>query len=186
VTSQQFALAVLPVLLAITVHEVAHAWAAKLLGDSTAQRLGRLTLNPLKHVDLVGTVLAPAASFIALPFVFGWAKPVPVTCEDKYDAAIVAAAGPLANLLMAFGWAGVVALSPWELLHYAGAVGVNVNLSLTALNLLPIPPLDGGRIAAALLPDHFSWRLNRIEPYGFFILLALLATGALNFVGVYR
>lgn len=197
---QFIAVAALPLLFAITVHEVAHGWVAKYLGDPTAQRLGRLTLNPIKHIDPVGTVLVPAVllilgSLTGRPFVFGWAKPVPVTWENlrhpKRDMAIVAVAGPLSNLLMAILWGLVVKLSAslppgadWAALPlaYMGGFGIIINAVLMVLNLLPLPPLDGGRVAVGLLPGPLAWQLARVEPYGFFILLALLATNVLGLI----
>lgn len=190
---QFIAIAVLPLLFAITVHEFAHGWVAKHFGDPTAQRLGRLTLNPIKHIDPVGTILVPGVLLVLGGFIFGWAKPVPVTWENlrnpKRDMAIVAAAGPAANLIMAVLW-GVVAkigtVLP-ESLHWAawpmfymGQFGIVINLVLTVLNLLPLPPLDGGRVAVGLLPGRLAWSLSRVEPYGFFVLIALLATGVLS------
>jgi Zn-dependent protease len=190
---QRFSIWVLPVLFAITVHEVAHGWVAKKLGDPTAQRLGRLTLNPIKHIDPVGTVLVPGLLLLLGGFVFGWAKPVPVTWENlrhpKRDMAIVAAAGPGANLIMAMLWAIVARLSlllpetaHWASvpLLYMGFAGIGINVVLMVLNLLPLPPLDGGRVAAGLLPGPWAYQLSRIEPYGFMILLVLLASGVLG------
>jgi len=190
---QLFAVWVLPVLFAITVHEVAHGWVAKRLGDPTAERLGRLTLNPIKHIDPVGTVLVPALLLVLGGFMFGWAKPVPVTWENlrnpKRDMAIVAAAGPAANFLMAIGWAllavgGTLFPAEWSgaavPLFYMGQAGISINIVLMVLNLLPLPPLDGGRVAVGLLPGPLAWQLSRVEPYGFFILLGLLATGLLG------
>ncbi|BAU47765.1 peptidase M50 [Sulfurifustis variabilis] len=184
---QFIAVAVLPLLFAITVHEAAHGWAAKRLGDPTAQRLGRLTLNPIKHIDPFGTVLVPGLLLLFGGFIFGWAKPVPVTWENlrqpKRDMALVAAAGPGANLLMALLWALVAkagALLPDTLywagtpMQYMGQFGILINAVLMVLNLLPLPPLDGGRVAVGLLPGRYAWQLSRVEPYGFFILLALL------------
>ncbi len=198
---QQIAAAILPILFAITVHEVAHGWVAKHLGDPTAQRLGRLTLNPIKHIDPVGTVLIPGMLLIfgaiggRIPFIFGWAKPVPVTWENlrhpKRDMAIVAAAGPMANLLMAILWALVQkianflpASAAWVAvpMAYMGDWGVGINIVLMVINLLPLPPLDGGRVAVGLLPGPLAWQLSRVEPYGFFILLALVATGTLSII----
>ncbi len=189
---QFIAVAALPLLFAITVHEVAHGWIAKQFGDPTAQRLGRLTLNPLKHIDPIGTVVVPIVLLLLGGFIFGWAKPVPVTWENlrhpKRDMAIVAAAGPGANLVMALFWA-VIARIGVELgavswaglpMQYMGQFGVEINVVLMILNLIPIPPLDGGRVAVGLLPGPWAWQLARIEPFGFFILLALLATHVLG------
>jgi len=190
---QRFAVAVLPVLFAITVHEVAHGWAAMKLGDKTAQMLGRLTLNPVKHIDPVGTILVPGLMLLFGGFIFGWAKPVPVTWQNlhnpKRDMALVAIAGPLSNLIMALIWAIVMKISlvlPVELsmlvqpLLYMGGIGITINLILLVLNLVPIPPLDGSRIVSSLLPGKWSWQYNRIENYGLFILMALLFTGVLQ------
>ena len=190
---QFIAVAALPLLFAITVHEVAHGWAAKRLGDPTAQRLGRLTLNPIKHIDPFGTILVPGLLLLLGGFIFGWAKPVPVTWENlrhpKRDMALVAAAGPGANLVMALMWALIAKLGSllpdtmtWAALPmvYMGQFGIVINVVLMVLNLLPLPPLDGGRVAVGLLPNRAGWQLAQIEPYGFFILLALLATGVLS------
>jgi Zn-dependent protease len=190
---QLIAVWVLPVLFAITVHEVAHGWVAKQLGDPTAQRLGRLTLNPLKHIDPVGTILVPGLLLVIGGFMFGWAKPVPVTWENlrhpKRDMAIVAIAGPASNFVMAIIWALIAKLGsllPETLqflglpMAYMGIAGISINIALMVLNLLPLPPLDGGRVVAGLLPGPWAWQFNRIEPFGFFILLALLATGLLG------
>lgn len=187
--------AALPVLFAITVHEVAHGWVAKQLGDSTAQRLGRLTLNPIKHIDPIGTVVVPVLMLMVGGFIFGWAKPVPVTYENlrrpKRDMAIVAAAGPGANLVMALMWALIAKLGTlmpeslsWAAtpLIYMGKIGVAINAVLMVLNLLPLPPLDGGRVAVGMLPNRIGWQLARVEPFGFFVLLALLATGLLSMI----
>jgi len=193
---QLVAVLLIPVLFAIIVHEVAHGWVAKYLGDPTAERLGRLTLNPIKHVDPIGTILVPALLvLLRTGFVFGWAKPVPVTWENlrhpKRDMAIVAAAGPASNLIMAIGWGLVVKLSLLlpagadaisEPLKYMGLGGILANVLLMVFNLLPLPPLDGGRVAVGLLPGPWAWRLSRIEPYGFFILIGLMITGILSLV----
>lgn len=192
-TLQRIAVWALPVLFAITVHEVAHGWVARRLGDPTAMMLGRLTLNPLKHIDPVGTVLVPLLMLMFSPFIFGWAKPVPVTWENlkhpKRDMALVAVAGPLSNLLMALFWVAVLRIgigintgAPWlgTYLFYAGQAGILINLVLMVLNLLPLPPLDGGRVLSGLLPGRWSWQLDRLEPYGLLILLLLLMSGALG------
>lgn len=193
---QVIAVAILPILFAITVHEVAHGWVAKRFGDPTAQRLGRLTLNPLKHIDPIGTVLIPALLLLLKAgFLFGWARPVPVTWENlrhpKRDMVFVAAAGPAANLLMALFWGGVAKLGSvlpisvdWAAvpMQLMGEIGITINVLLMVFNLLPLPPLDGGRVAVGLLPGPLSWRLARVEPYGFFILLGLMAFGLLWFI----
>jgi Zn-dependent protease len=190
---QRLAVWAVPVLFAITVHEVAHGWVAKYLGDRTAEMLGRLTLNPVKHIDPVGTLLVPALLLVLGGFIFGWAKPVPITYENlhhpKRDMALVAAAGPLANLLMAVAWAvlfkvGLLLSGSFDwvarpLMYMCGA-GIFINIVLMVLNLLPVPPLDGGRVLVGVLPGPLSWQLSRIEPYGFLILLALLVTGMLG------
>ncbi len=192
-TVQRVAVWALPVLFAITVHEAAHGWVAKKLGDPTAMMLGRLTLNPIKHIDPIGTVVVPIALMLMGGFIFGWAKPVPVTWENlknpRRDMALVAMAGPLSNLLMAILWALIMKLGfvisasmpslAWPLI-YMGSAGIVINVILMLLNLLPIPPLDGGRVLAGLLPGPWAWKLGRIEPYGLFIMLALLVTGMLG------
>ena len=180
----------LPVLFAITLHEVAHGWAALKLGDKTAQMMGRLTLNPIKHIDPLGTILVPALLLMFTGFMFGWAKPVPVTFQNlrnpKKDMAWVALAGPGANLVMGFFWAMVAKIGLLLAVNdvlisgpmiYMGVAGVLVNGMLMLLNLLPLPPLDGGRVLVSVLPPHLAWRVEKVEPYGFFILLALLYFG---------
>jgi len=185
----------LPVLFAITAHEVAHGWVALKLGDRTAQMMGRLTLNPLKHIDPVGTLLIPGLLLMVGGFIFGWAKPVPVTFQNlrrpKSDMAWVALAGPMANFIMAIIWALLAKLglglfqsgiTLFEPMIYMGVAGVLINSMLMILNLLPLPPLDGGRILVSILPGPLSWQVSRLEPYGFFILLALLYFGVLSMV----
>lgn len=191
--AQKIAVWTLPVLLAIILHEVAHGWVAWKLGDPTAKASGRLTLNPLVHIDPIGTVVVPLITLVLGGIIFGWARPVPVDqryFKDPYrDMAKVAIAGPTANFLMAVGW-GMLALlgqrlSPtmpeigWFLL-YSGIAGIQINLILAALNLIPIPPLDGSRIVAAFLSPSLRNSYYRLEPYGFFILLGLIFTGLLN------
>ena len=195
---QQIAVWALPVLFAITVHEVAHGWVAQRLGDPTAMMLGRLTLNPIKHIDPVGTVIVPLLLMVTGGFIFGWAKPVPITWENlkhpKRDMVLVAAAGPGANFVMACFWALIMKLaqampdiSPSTQsvaigLFYMGAAGIRINILLMVLNLLPIPPLDGGRVVAGFLPGPLAWKFSRIEPYGFLILLVLLMTNTLQMI----
>ena len=190
---QQLILMAPPLLLAITLHEVAHGWAALLCGDATAKAQGRLSLNPLRHIDPIGTVLVPALMALFGGFIFGWAKPVPVNYgrlrQPKRDMALVALAGPLSNLLMALGWA-LAALAgqalhgglPWlgVPLFAMGVVGVSVNVMLGVLNLVPIPPLDGSRVLAGMLPNRAGQTMAQIEPYGLIILVVLLMSGVLN------
>jgi Zn-dependent protease len=192
-TVQQISAWVMPVLLAITVHETAHGWVARSFGDKTAEMLGRLSLNPIKHIDPVGTILVPALMLL-LPggFVFGWAKPVPVDWRNfkhpKQDMAWVAVAGPASNLLMALAWALAARIAlglpadNWIALPllFMGVAGIFINTILMVLNLLPLPPLDGGRVVTGLLPAPYAYQFARIEPYGFFILVALLVTGVLG------
>ena len=189
---QKIAIWVVPVVLGITVHEVAHGWIASKLGDKTAMMMGRLTLNPLKHVDPMGTILIPAMLLLMnAGFIFGYAKPVPITWQNlqqpKRDMALVAVAGPMANLLMAGIWALLirVALMLGEsgmALAYMGVAGITINAILMVLNMLPLPPLDGGRVLTGLLPGPWAYQFSRIEPYGFFILIGLLVTGVLGLV----
>ena len=189
---QQLVIWIPPVLFAITVHETAHGFIAYKLGDPTAMMLGRLTLNPIKHIDPVGTVLLPIIMLWQFNFVFGWAKPVPVTWENlkspKRDMALVALAGPASNLVMALLWAAVMKtgylLGPdfyWlsSVMVPMGDAGIFINTILMMLNLVPIPPLDGSRVVSGLLPGPWAWKFSRIEPYGLFILLALLISGIL-------
>lgn len=179
----------IPVLFAVTLHEVAHGWAALQFGDRTAQMLGRLTLNPIKHVDPVGTILVPGLLAFTTGFIFGWAKPVPVNARNmrnaKSNMAWVALAGPAANLVMALIWSVIVLVGMSMSAHalvYMGLAGIFINTMLMLLNLLPLPPLDGGRILVSILPGPLAWKLSRVEPYGFIILLALLYFGIVGMV----
>jgi Zn-dependent protease len=176
-----------PVLLAVTLHEVAHGWVARALGDDTADRLGRLSFNPLKHVDPVGTVLVPGVLYVLAGIVFGWAKPVPVNWDKlrnpRRDMALVAVAGPLANVVMLLAWAAVAKFGlsyGQDYFMTTGLAGIMINAVLIALNLLPVPPLDGSRVVSALLPHDLALQYGRIEPYGLIILLVLIGSGALN------
>ncbi len=188
-TLQLLAIWVLPVLFAITVHETAHGWVAFKLGDSTAWRLGRITLNPIKHIDLIGTVILPSLMLMIGGFIFGWAKPVPVNFSHlrnpRRDMAFVALAGPGSNLLMVIFWAIMVQIG-WLIfesfpitifLVYMGSAGIFINAILMLLNLLPILPLDGGRILHSILPPHWANFYAKLEPFGLVILLILLVTG---------
>ena len=192
---QTIAIAALPVIFAITLHEAAHGYAARHFGDPTAWQQGRISLNPIRHIDLVGTIIIPVAIllFSSGTFLFGYAKPVPIDFNrlrnPKRDMLWVAAAGPGANLFMAFFWALMLKLA-WVMpgndftvpLSEMGKIGIIVNCVLMVLNLLPLPPLDGGRIAVSLLPHRLAWQFAKIEPWGFPILLLLLFTGVLGAV----
>ncbi len=192
---QTLAIAALPVIFAITLHEAAHGYAARHFGDPTAWMQGRISLNPLRHIDLFGTILIPIAIllFSGGTFLFGYAKPVPVDFsrlkKPKQDMFWVAAAGPGANLFMALCWAAMLKLA-WLLpsseytlpLSEMSKIGIMINCVLMVLNLLPLPPLDGGRIAVSLLPHALAWKFARIERWGFPILLVLLFTGILGAV----
>ena len=187
----RFAVWALPVLFAITLHEVAHGWVAKELGDETADRLGRLTLNPLKHIDPLGTIIIPGLMLVFGGFLFGWARPVPVDWSKlnhpKRDVGLVAAAGPFANLLMVVFWIMVAKLalsiavpSFSRPLIYMAAAGIYINLMLMLINLVPLPPLDGGRIITSLLPERWAYQFAQLERYGLIILLLLISTPILS------
>jgi Zn-dependent protease len=191
---QKVAIFALPVLFAITLHEAAHGYVARYFGDMTAYAAGRISLNPLRHIDLVGTIIVPLVSLLLADILFGWAKPVPVNFANlrrpKQDMLWVAAAGPLSNLAMALGWAFAykvgVGLAPsnpaFAWLVFTGACGIFVNVIFMVLNLLPLPPLDGGRIMVSLLPHRLAWKFAQIERYGFLILMALLFTKLLGYI----
>jgi Zn-dependent protease len=196
---QTVAIYALPVLFAITLHEAAHGYVARHFGDMTAHAQGRISLNPLRHIDLVGTILVPVlilATTVAAGtggFLFGWAKPVPVNYsalrKPRQHMAWVAAAGPLANLAMALAWALLLKLAmllPEGLLTLPLALmaraGILVNLLFMFLNLLPILPLDGGRILASLLPNRAAWQYSKLEPWGIGVLI-LLILPPLNVLG---
>jgi Zn-dependent protease len=188
---QTIAIYALPVIFAITLHEAAHAYAAKYFGDLTAYSQGRMSLNPVRHIDPIGTILIPLAlALFSSPFIFGYAKPVPVDFSrlrnPKKQMSWVALAGPMANLVMAFFWMLSYALmqsaSVGEVFFLEVAkAGVKINLILFAFNLFPLPPLDGGRIMTSILPNRLAFRFSQIEPYGFFIVLGLMMLGLLYY-----
>jgi len=189
---QKIAVYTLPIIFAITVHEASHGYVAKYFGDLTAERMNRISLNPIKHIDPLGTILLPLLLFFSTKgaFVFGWAKPVPVDFSKlrnpKKDMLWVAAAGPASNLVMAIFWAILLGYSqsaPYvaaRFLAEMSMMGISINLLLMVLNLLPMPPLDGGRIAVSLLPNKLAMKLSSIERYGFVILIALMFMGVLG------
>ncbi|WP_440615871.1 site-2 protease family protein [Cysteiniphilum sp. 6C5] len=175
----RFAMFIIPMLFAITLHEAAHAYIAKLRGDKTAYLMGRVTLNPIKHIDILGTIILPTAMFLlGTGFLFGWAKPVPVNFNNlkkpRQDMILVAIAGPLANFIMAIIWFLLWKFVPNFGFHQMAQFGVVLNLMLMVFNLLPIPPLDGSRVISALLPYKAALQYNRLERWGFLIVLLLL------------
>jgi len=196
--AQYVVVLIVPFLLAVTLHELAHGWVANRFGDGTAREAGRLTLNPLRHLDLLGSLVVPMMLFIShAPFLFGWAKPVPVSFarlhRPKQDMVWVALAGPAANLAIAVASAGVLrglgVLDPHIAQHAGGGsiilvplywmafLSLRINIALAVFNCLPLPPLDGGRVLVGVLPIRAAMRVARVEPYGFFIVIALLAAG---------
>ncbi|MDD5241867.1 MAG: site-2 protease family protein [Sulfuricella sp.] len=188
---QQIAIYALPVVFAITLHEAMHGYVAKYFGDTTAYMLGRVSLNPLRHIDPIGTILIPLLTLFFGGILFGWAKPVPVNFSQlrnpKKDMLWVALAGPASNLAMALCWALVMKIAsimpdsalslPMALM---GRAGITINAVLMVLNLLPLPPLDGGRIAVSLLPNRLAYRYAMMEPYGMILLVVLLFSGVLG------
>ena len=180
----------IPIIFAITVHEAAHGYAAKYFGDMTAHYLGRISLNPLKHIDPVGTIILPAVTIMLGGILFGWAKPVPVNFANlrnpKKNMMWVALAGPFSNLLMAIFWTFIYARlqlfpdSSIFFLQVMALAGIQINLILMVLNMLPIPPLDGGRVAVSLLPYPWSSYIENLERYGLFIIIFLLFSGVLG------
>lgn len=195
---QTVSVAILPLIFAITLHEAAHGWVASKCGDKTALMLGRVTLNPLKHIDLIGTVILPIIMLFFSGFIFGWAKPVPVAWQNlkhpRRDMALVALAGPSANLLMALLWAIIAKCAilylvgnnqPWiastgQFFQATASFGILINCILLVLNLVPIPPLDGSRVISSVLPARAAHIYERVEPFGIWILLALLLFGILG------
>ncbi|MDH2915947.1 MAG: site-2 protease family protein [Gallionella sp.] len=190
---QLIAIAAIPILFAITIHEAAHGYVARHFGDMTAYQQGRISLNPIRHIDPVGTILLPMLTLALGGILFGWAKPVPVNFSalrrPKQDMLWVAVAGPASNLLMALFW-GLMIKVAWmfpggyytEPLLEMAQIGVKINAVLMVLNLLPLPPLDGGRVAVSLLPHRQAYQLSRIEPYGMFILIGLAITPVLGWI----
>lgn len=182
---QTFLIYAIPLIFAITVHEVAHGWVANQRGDATAKMLGRLTLNPTKHIDPVGTILVPAMLFFTgSPFLFGWAKPVPINFNalksPKQDMILVALAGPVSNFIMALLWLTSIVLAiqtQSQFLLDMAKFGITINLVLGVFNLLPLPPLDGSRVVSALLSNKLAYEYNKLEAYGLYILLGLLFLG---------
>lgn len=194
---QRIVVWILPVIFAITVHEVAHGWVARKYGDNTAYAQGRLTLNPIKHIDLVGTIIIPGLLLLTFTgFVFGWAKPVPVDPRNfknpRRDMAMVALAGPVSNIIMALLWALIARLGGLLGIEfitmpmiYMGIAGISINLVLALINLLPIPPLDGSRILTRFLPIRMAIQYDKLERWGFLIMLVLLYTKVLGLILAY-
>ena len=174
----QLSMLIIPMIFAVTVHEAAHAYVAKIRGDSTAYLMGRVTLNPIKHIDPIGAIILPAAlMLLGTGFLFGWAKPVPVNFnklkQPKLDTILVAIAGPLSNLVMAIIWFLLWKYVPNFGFHQMARFGITINLILMVFNLLPIPPLDGSKVVSSLLPIKAAMQYNRLERWGFVIILLL-------------
>jgi Zn-dependent protease len=190
---QKIAIYIIPIIFAVTLHEAAHAYMAKKYGDNTAQLLGRLSLNPLHHIDILGTIIVPLFGIILGGVIFGWAKPVPINYfrlkNIRRDSFWISFAGPLTNLAQALIWALVFKFT-YQIhnayfgmpLNMMAQAGIGINISLMLLNLLPILPLDGGRMLASVLPPHLAISYIRLEPYGMWILFGLLLIGGLTFI----
>jgi Zn-dependent protease len=193
-TMQQIAIWVIPIIFAITVHESAHAYTAYYFGDNTAKLQGRLSLNPIKHIDWIGTVIIPALMIVFTGFAFGWAKPVPIDYRNlkkpKTDMMWIAFAGPFSNLMMGVIWAIILRLALVSHIEhtailfviFTAVAGIMINTILLVLNLLPLPPLDGSRILSGLLPTRLSVAYDKLEAYGFFIIIALMVMGLLGII----
>ena len=192
---QKITIAIIPIILAVTFHELAHGCVALWCGDPTGKLDGRLTLNPVKHIDPMGTIILPLITIAISPVLFGWAKPMPINERNfrnpKRDIILVSLAGCFANLVMAFAWGGFTALmnhldtahnGPLFALALMGQYGISINIFIMLFNLIPIPPLDGSRVVAVLLKGRAAYQYYRIAPYGFWILLALIFVGALNLI----
>ena len=190
---QTVTIAAIPILFAITLHEAAHGYVARHFGDNTAYLQGRISLNPIRHIDMVGTVLLPLLTLVLGGVLFGWAKPVPVNFgalrNPKKDMLWVALAGPASNLAMALGWALLYKMAFSNPDSYfaepmldMAVIGIKINVVLMVLNLLPLPPLDGGRVAVSLLPHRQAWQLSKIEPYGMYILIFMAITPVLGWL----
>ena len=181
---------IIPLLFAITLHEAAHGWIASKLGDHTARMMGRVTLDPTKHIDPIGTIAIPLVLLLSSSgFIFGWAKPVPINFNalrnGKNGMIWVALAGPGANIFMAICWLFVMIIAinmNIALLIEMGRIGILVNCVLAVFNLLPIPPLDGSRVISALLPNRLAYQYNQLEQYGLYILLGLMFLGGFNYL----
>lgn len=185
-------LALIPIITAITLHEVAHGWVALKLGDTTAKDLGRITVNPIKHIDPIGTVLIPVIMIVLTGYAFGYAKPVPVDVRNfehpQKDMALVALAGPFSNFIMSIFWILILVISlklmphgaVSQALRYMAGIGVVINIIVMVVNLLPMPPFDGGRIVTGVLPFKWAVVFVRFEPYGMWVVILLLVTGILG------
>ena len=181
---------IIPLLFAITLHEAAHGWVASKLGDHTARMMGRVTLDPTKHIDPIGTIAIPLVLLLSSSgFIFGWAKPVPINFNalrnGKNGMIWVALAGPGANIFMAICWLFVMIIAinmNMNVLIEMGRIGILVNCVLAVFNLLPIPPLDGSRVISALLPNRLAYQYNQLEQYGLYILLGLMFLGGFNYL----
>jgi Zn-dependent protease len=188
---QNIAVWTLPIIFALTFHEIAHVWMAKRYGDNTAYAQANLGLNPLHYIDIIGTIIVPLVCLLAGGFIIGWAKPTPIRERNfknpRRDSAIVAAAGPMANLIMALLWALIARVAVMVDIDMITApltsmsvAGISINVVLALLNLIPLPPLDGSKVVSAMMSHNMAYKYNQLEPYGFYILLALMLLGVLG------